>query len=206
MKTFQIYKTKATRAEPKINTYKTKILLVNYQLSNQRPTSLENLEIVDKFKYLGAKAASSNDFKQRRGISWSQFRKLKKVCRSTNISLKLKLHLFDLQGLSIILNGAESWTTTQQLMTKLNAFGTSCDRILFNIRRIDRVTSKDVLGVTLRKHLPEMLLSKQLRVLEHWLRRPPETTIKKYALYIKNEGKILNPICRWNAACSTNFK
>ena len=34
-----------------------------------------------------------------------------------------------------------------------------------------------------------MLLSKQLRVLEHWLRRPPETTIKKYALYTTNQGR-----------------
>ena len=57
----------------KINSDKTKILLVNYQLSNQLPTSLENLEIVEDFKYLGVKIASSyDDLKQRCGIAWNQ--------------------------------------------------------------------------------------------------------------------------------------
>ena len=64
----------------KTNGDKTKILLVDYQFSNQQRTLLENFEIVKDFKYLGAKTGSSyNGFKWRRGIAWSQFRKLEKV-------------------------------------------------------------------------------------------------------------------------------
>ena len=93
----------------KIKSDKTKILLVNYQFSNQLATSLENLEIVEDLKHLGAKIASSyDDIKQRRGIAWSQFWKLENVWRSTKISLKLKLRLFDPLILSILLCGAES--------------------------------------------------------------------------------------------------
>ena len=93
----------------KINSDKTKILLVNYQFSNQLATSLENLEIVEDLKHLGAKIASSyDDIKQRRDIAWSRFWKLEKVWRSTKISLKLKLRLFDPLILSILLYGAES--------------------------------------------------------------------------------------------------
>ena len=55
--------------------------------------------------------------------------------------------------------------------------------------RIDRVTNQHVLNVTQRKHLAEIFLSKQLRVVRHWLRRPPETTIKKDALYTANQGR-----------------
>ena len=44
------------------------------------------------------------------------------------------------------------------------------------------MTGQHVLNVNKkRKFLSKILLSKQLRVLGHWLRRPPETTIKKYA-------------------------
>ena len=43
--------------------------------------------------------------------------------------------------------------------------------------------------MALRKRLSEMLLLKQLKVLGHWLRRPTETTIKKYALYTTNQGR-----------------
>ena len=167
----------------KINSDKTKILQVNYQFSNQLPSSLENLEILEGFKYLGDKIASSyDDFKQRRGIVWNQFWKLEKVWRSTKIPLKLKLQLFDSPIPLILLYGGESWTTTQKFKNELNAFGSSCYRILLNIRRIDRVTSQHVLYVNKkRKFLSKILLSKQLRVLGHWLRKPPETTIKKYA-------------------------
>ena len=147
----------------KINSDKTKILLVNYQLSNQLPTSPENLEIVKDFKYLGAKIASSCDnFKRRRGIAWSQFCKLEKVWKPTKMSLKLKLRLFDSLILSILLCGEGSWTKTQKLKTELNAFGTNCYRILLNIRRRDRETNQHALNATQRKHL-----SKQLRVLGH---------------------------------------
>ena len=40
----------------KTSSDKTKIFLVNYQFSNQLTTSLRNLEIVEDFKYLGAKS------------------------------------------------------------------------------------------------------------------------------------------------------
>ena len=40
----------AATVELKINSDKTKILLVNYQFSNQLPAFLENLEIVEDFK------------------------------------------------------------------------------------------------------------------------------------------------------------
>jgi len=174
----------------KINRDKTKILLVNCDLSERLPKSLENLEIVDDFKYLGSTVASSyNDFKRRRGIAWSQFWKLEKVWRSTKISLKLKLRLFDSLIISILLYGAESWTTTQQLKNELNSFGTSCYRIILNIKRIDRVTNQHILNVTQRKNLFDIFLQKQLRALGHWLRRPIDTTIRRYALYTTNQGK-----------------
>ena len=180
----------AAKVGLKINRDKTKILLVNYELNDQPPKALDKLEIVDYFNYLGAKIASSyDDFKRRRGIAWSQFWKLEKIWRSAKISLKLKLHLFDSLILSILMYGAESWTTTQKLKNELNSFPTSCYRILLNIRRTDRVTNQHILNVTQRKSLSETLLIKQLRVLGHWLRRPGDATIKMYALYTSNQGQ-----------------
>ena len=62
-------------------------------------------------------------------------------------------------------------------------------RILFNIRRTDRVRDQYILNVTQRKKLSEALLIKQLRVLGHWLRRPDYATIRMYVLYTTNQGK-----------------
>ena len=100
-----------------------------------------------------------------------------------------KITSFDSLILSIFLYGAESWTTTRKRKNELNDFGTSCCRIRLNIRRKNRVTNQHVLNVTQRKDLSKILLSEQPGVLGHWLRRPPETTIKKYALYTTNQGR-----------------
>ena len=75
--------------------------------------------------------------------------------------IEVKSCLFDSLKLSILLHGAESWTITQKLKNELNTFGTSCYRILLKIRRIDRVANQHVLNITQRKHLSEILLSKQ---------------------------------------------
>ena len=114
----------------KINKDKTKIFLVNYQLSNPVPI-LATLEVVEHFKYLGAKIASSyNDFKQRRGIAWNQFWKLEKIWRSKDLTINLKLRLFDSLILSIHLFGAETWTLSQKFKNELNSFATSCYRVM----------------------------------------------------------------------------
>ena len=55
----QSLQTEAATVVLKINSDKRKILVVNYQFSNQLQASLENLKIVGDFKYLAAKVASS---------------------------------------------------------------------------------------------------------------------------------------------------
>ena len=84
--TFKIYKKKLQHLDWK---------LVNYHFSNQLTISLENLEVVEDFKSLGAKIASSYDyFKRRCGVAWSQFWKLEKVWRSTKIIVEAKITTF----------------------------------------------------------------------------------------------------------------
>ena len=48
----------AAKVGLKINRDKTKMLLVNHEHSDQPPKALDKLEIVDDFKYLGAKIQS----------------------------------------------------------------------------------------------------------------------------------------------------
>ena len=97
--------------------------------------------------------------------------------------IEVKTAPFGLLVPSILLYGAESCATAQQRKDELNAFGKTCYKILLNIRRIDRVTNKYILNTTQRTHVSEVLPSKQLQVLRHWFRIPPEITIRKYALY-----------------------
>ena len=95
------------------------------------------------FKYLGAYITNCHtDFKRRKGLAWSQFWKLTTVWKSKDISLSVKLHLFDSLILSIIFYNSETWVTTKVMKKEIDSFGKSCYRYMRGIRRIDRVRNE----------------------------------------------------------------
>ena len=114
-----------------INYDKTKIMIRNVE--NPRTEVIEGktvikiaenkyLEVVDHFKYLGAYITNCHKkFKRRKGLAWSQFWKLTTIWKSKDISLSVKLHLFDSLILSIIFYNSETWVTTK-VMKKRNIF------------------------------------------------------------------------------------
>ena len=59
---------------------------MNYHREGAPSKALEDLEVVEEFKYLDARLASSlPDFRQRRGMVWSNFWKLQTIWRSTSL-------------------------------------------------------------------------------------------------------------------------
>ena len=109
---FRTIESSAKKVGLSINYDKTKIMIRNVE--NPRTEVIEGktvikiaenkyLEVVDDFKYLGASITNYHtDFKRRKGLPWSQFWKLVTVWKSKDISLSVKLHLFDSLILSII--------------------------------------------------------------------------------------------------------
>ena len=84
------------------------------------------LEVVDDFKYLGAYIANSHtDSKRRKGLAWNQFWKLATVWKSKEISLSVKLHLFDSLILSISFHNSETWVTAKLMKKEVDHIGTS---------------------------------------------------------------------------------
>ena len=135
---FQIIESSAKKVCLSINYGKTKIMIKN--IENPRTEVIngktvikmaENtyLEVVDDFKYLGAYIANCHaDFKKRKGLAWTQFWKLATVWKSKEISLTVKLQLFDSLILSILFYNSETWVTTKVMKKEIDSFGTSCYR------------------------------------------------------------------------------
>jgi len=73
--------------------------------------------------------------------------------------------------------------------SEINAFGTSCYRIMLNIKRIDRVSNAEIYDLTQTAPLEENVRTRQLRFLGHVLRMPDDEPCKEYALYIPPHGK-----------------
>ena len=134
---------------------KTKVMFKNIEKPVPEKIKLPDgniLDIIDDFKYLGAYIADSySDFRRRKGIVWGKFWQLSKIWRATNIPLKLKLQLFDSLILSILFYAAETWTVSKKMEKEVNSFGTSCYRIMLNIKRTDRVYNTDILYRTLHE-------------------------------------------------------
>ena len=104
------------------------------------------------------------------------------MCRIKRVSVK--------RGLSVrILANNYCVDLSKAMESEINAFGTSCYRIMLNIKRIDRVSNAKIYDLTQTAPLVENVRTRQLRFLGHVLRMPDDDPCKEYALYIPPHGK-----------------
>ena len=103
------------------------------------------------------------------------------------ISLTVKLQLFDPLILSVLFYNSETWVTTKVMKKEINSFGTSCCRYMLGIRRIDRVRNEEVLQRVQRSNLGNLMYKRQLRSLGHWIGK--DDIIKGFALYTNCYGR-----------------
>ena len=145
---------------------------------------------VEDFKYLGAMmACSSGDFKRRKGLALTAFWKLEHLWRCSTISIFTEIKLFNTTCVTVLLYGCELWVLSKAMESEINAFGTSCYRIMLNIKRIDRVSNATIYDLTQASPLVENVRTRQLRFLSHVLRLPDDEPCKEYALYVPPHGK-----------------
>ena len=72
---------------------------------------------------------------------------------------------------------------------KINAFATSCYRIMLGIKRIDRVRNTQIHEMTNTQSLINTVRQRQLRFLGHILRMPEDELGWRYALFVPTHGQ-----------------
>ena len=176
---FRTIESSAKKVGLSINYNKTKIMIKN--IENPRIEVIDGktvikmdentyLEVVDDFKYFDAYIANCYaDFKRRKGLAWTQFWKLATVWKSKEISITVKLQLFDFLILSVLLYNCETWFTTKVMKKEVDSFDTSCYQYMLGIRRIERVRNDEVLQRVQRSNLSSLMYKRQLRSLGHWI-------------------------------------
>ena len=97
--------------------------------------------------------------------------------------------LFNTTCVTILLYGCESWVISQDMENKINAFATSCYRVVLNIKRIDHVLNTTVYSMTNTVPVIHMVRHRQLKFLGHILRMSKEEPARGYALYIPTIDK-----------------
>ena len=144
---------------------------------------------VSDFRYLGSMVASgSSDLRRRKSLAWCAFWKLEQLWKSPHISIATKVKLLNTTCVTILLYGCESWVISQDIENKINAFATSCYRVMLNIKRIDHVLTT-AYSMTNTVPLIHLVRHRQLKFLGHILRMSKEESARRYALYILTIGK-----------------
>jgi len=145
---------------------------------------------VTDFKYLGSMMGSSaSDYKRRKALAWTAFWKLEHLWRNHSIPISTKVKLFNTTCVTVLIYGCESWVLSEDMENKINAFGTSCYRIMLGIKRADRVPNATIYKLTETTPLIERVRTQQLKFLGHILRMPDGEPVKDYALYTPTHGK-----------------
>ncbi len=139
-----------------LNTGKTKTLLVNIPPTSSIQTlDGTKLKNVSDFKYLGSSLPDSfQDFKCRKAQAWSACNKLDKIWKS-DLYRATKIKFFRACVESILLYGAETWTTTQKINDRINGCYTQLLRRVLNIHWRDHITNKEVLYIAIYHHYPK---------------------------------------------------
>lgn len=180
----------------KLNTQKTKLMTVSKHPINPIPITAYgvDLEQVDNITYLGSNINNdwdmSKEIKQRIEKARSVFYRMKKVLCSRNINIELKLRLTRCYIFSTLLYGAESWTLTETLLKKLQAFEMWVYRRLLRISWVDKVRNEEVLSRLSKQ--PEINKNIKIRKLEyfaHVIRHPERYNVLHLIMQGKIEGK-----------------
>ena len=173
-----------------ISVPKTEYMTVNCNPQPSLEVYGQQISHVSDFKYLGSMMASSiSDLNRRKALAWAAFWKLEKIWRNSSISLATKIRLFNTTCVTVLLYGCESWVLSVNMENKINAFATSCYRIMLNIKRLDCVSNARIHVMTNTQPLINTVRQRQLRFLGHILRMPDDEPCRRYALFVPTHGR-----------------
>ena len=113
-----------------------------------------------------------NEIKKRIGIAKTAFSKMKDVLKSTKIPLNTRNRILQCYIWSTLLYGAETWTITKVMKTRIEAFELWAYRRMLKISWTQKVTNKEVLSrMKMKKRLLTIIQLRKLKYFGHinWL-------------------------------------
>ena len=142
-----------------------------------------NLEVVDKFCYLGdmlgagGGAKSSTITRVRSG--WKKFRELLPLLTTESISLKVKGELYAACILSVMLYGSETWPIKVEESQRLHRNEISMIRWMCDVTMRDRYSCEELQAPVGIKPIVDVMHQRCLRWFGHIERREDNSWLKK---------------------------
>ena len=201
----------ASKTGLKINKDKTEIMKINVKQPTPITLEGEPLEEVEQFTYLGSIVSKSGgtdeDIQARINKARHAFAMLRPVWKSTSLSKRNKLRIFNSNVKSVLLYGSETWRETKTLSIKLQTFVNKCLRQILNIRWPETISNKDLWQQTNQDPIPQQIARRKWRWVGHTLRKPTND-ITRQALQWNPQGKrkVGRPKITWKRSCDEELK
>ena len=164
---------------------KTKVMIVGGDGSVKRKslkTGGLELEVVESFILVGSEISGEHErgalseVKRRRALAAATFKSLLTILwKRREVSVEIKMRIFNACVLSRLLYGAETWVVYAGDLASLEAFQNNCLRRILRLSWMERVT-----GVEVRRRccgqptIEEILRQRRMRWLGHVQRMGPE--------------------------------
>ena len=131
-----------------IHAAKTKVMKAKNKLRVPVTVEGEPLEEVKDFKYLGSYISSDSNINKevstRIGLTAQAFKKLNNIWKSTTLSTKTKLRIYQSNVRSTLLYASETWRTNKKLESKLRGFQGRCLRRILKVRWQEKVCNEEI--------------------------------------------------------------
>ena len=185
-----------------ISTKKTKVLIVGRDAEAQSALANitirgDKLEVVSQFKYLGCLFTSDGKLDAEvanrvasANVAFARLRKAK-VWSSKALSQTVKLRFLQSIVMSVLLYGAETWTTLDSHRSVLSVFLMKCLRHICGISLKDCVSNVTILSQCQIPSIDSQLRSNRLRWFGH-VCRMPNSRLPKVMMF----GQVKGTKCR----------
>nr|KAG5694297.1 hypothetical protein BaRGS_032015 [Batillaria attramentaria] len=176
----------------KINISKTEVMRVNHKQHDPIQLHQEDIKEVDKFIYLGSVVSkdggTDEDIKSRTNKARHAFRTLRPIWRSTALSLRNEIRIFNSNVKSVLLYGSETWRTTKTGSHRLQTFINRCLRNILNIRYPLVITNQDLWERTRQVPIEQEIKKRKWGWIGHTLRKPT-SNVTRQSLDWNPQGK-----------------
>jgi len=175
-----------------INTGKTEVMRLNNKQQDPVQLHQESIKEVNKFTYLGSVVSkdggTDEDIKSRINKARHAFNTLRPIWKTTALSLRNKIRIFNTNVKSVLLYGSETWRVTKTNTHKLQTFVNRCLRNILKIRWPEKISNEQLWYKTKQIPMETEIKTRKWSWIGHTLRKPA-SNITRQALDWNPQGK-----------------
>ena len=170
------------------------------------------MEQVKEFVYLGGQISQDgrceSDIKRRIGLTWAVFNKLSNIWNCHNLTLKIKMQVFEAMVVPVLMHGSECWTMREEEERRILVAEMCWLRRILGTSRLQHIRNDDIrLRTGMQVSTVDRIKARRLRWFGHVSRmdtdRIPYLALHTSVDGVRSRGR---PRARWRDGVMKDIK